>query len=256
MSDFLSAYGYGHYVTGKFSQQLSWSMQDLLANPFWSALSTEQALIATGDSLARRFPADVIPFAGLASSGEHSIQSLHDLLTPGSSVYIVSEAALPHPGLREIEQIPCVQMMHTAGLHPPSKDGEAARAIQQLGAADVPAMLRLKQLAFPGFSGPRAASLGNFYGIYSGGELIAMAGERLALPGMREVSAVCTHPEHTGKGYATTLVRHVVKTHIGNGLRTLLHASAGNVRAITLYERLGFALTRKLLFRYVQRLDG
>ncbi len=83
-----------------------------------------------------------------------------------------------------------------------------------------------------------------------------MAGERLALPGMREVSAVCTHPAYTGRGYAAMLVQHVVGTHTQAGLRTLLHASASNTRAVALYERLGFTMTRRLLFRSVQRMDS
>jgi predicted GNAT family acetyltransferase len=29
-----------------------------------------------------------------------------------------------------------------------------------------------------------------------------MAGERMALPGAVEISAVCTHPDHLGKGLA------------------------------------------------------
>ena len=230
-------------------------MQALLANPFWNALCTEQASIAVGDSFARRFPADVIPFAGLPSSDERCVQSLHDLILPGSSVYVVSEAALLHTGLREIESIPCMQMVYPSGLQLPPKNGEAGQAIQQLHAADWPAMLRLKQIAFPGFSGPRAASLGNFYGIHHGSELVAMAGERLALPGMREISAVCTHPAYTGKGYAALLVRHLAEVQMEAGLRSFLHASASNTRAIALYERLGFTLTRRLLFRSLQRID-
>jgi predicted GNAT family acetyltransferase len=45
--------------------------------------------------------------------------------------------------------------------------------------------------------------MGAYYGIRIGNELIAMAGERLAVPGFREISAVVTHPAHTGHGYAT-----------------------------------------------------
>ena len=35
-------------------------------------------------------------------------------------------------------------------------------------------------------------------GIRWQGKLVAMAGERLKVPGYTELSAVCTHPEHAG----------------------------------------------------------
>jgi predicted GNAT family acetyltransferase len=43
------------------------------------------------------------------------------------------------------------------------------------------------------------------------GKLVAMAGERLKVPGYPEVSVVCTHPEHAGKGYARILMTAVMR---------------------------------------------
>jgi predicted GNAT family acetyltransferase len=80
-------------------------------------------------------------------------------------------------------------------------------------------------------------------GIRCDGKLVAMAGERLKIPGYTEVSAVCTHPDHVGKGYARVLM-----TAITHGIRDagdvpMLHVRADNARAIELYERLGFRTT-------------
>jgi predicted GNAT family acetyltransferase len=80
-----------------------------------------------------------------------------------------------------------------------------------------------------------------------------MAGERLALPGLREISAVCTHPAHTGKGYAAALMRHLIAEQLRAGLQPFLSVTASNTNAIALYRRLGFVQSRTLMFRYMQR---
>jgi predicted GNAT family acetyltransferase len=67
-----------------------------------------------------------------------------------------------------------------------------------------------------------------------------MAGERLKVPGFTEVSAICTHPEHTGRGYARILTTELIRRILGRGETPFLHVRKDNVRAIELYERLGF----------------
>jgi predicted GNAT family acetyltransferase len=67
-----------------------------------------------------------------------------------------------------------------------------------------------------------------------------MAGERLKVPGYIEVSAICTHPEHTGHGYARILTTEVMQRIRSRGETPFLHVREDNVRAIELYQRLGF----------------
>jgi hypothetical protein len=59
--------------------------------------------------------------------------------------------------------------------------------------------------------GLNTAELGSFFGIRSGDRLAAMAGERLKVDGYTEVRAVCTHPDHLGKGQAAALMRTVMR---------------------------------------------
>jgi predicted GNAT family acetyltransferase len=80
-----------------------------------------------------------------------------------------------------------------------------------------------------------------------------MAGERIAIPDHREISAVCTHPSHTGKGYAGHLLRNILRFHADNSLRSFLHVAAPNQRAIDLYERLGFEKTSAITFNRFRR---
>ena len=69
-----------------------------------------------------------------------------------------------------------------------------------------------------------------------------MAGERLKLAGMSEVSGVCTHPDARGRGLAALLSRHVASEIVRRGEVPFLHAYADNERAIRLYEKLGFRM--------------
>jgi hypothetical protein len=76
----------------------------------------------------------------------------------------------------------------------------------ELGEADVPEMVELATLTKPGPFATRTREMGTYLEIRKDGRLVAMAGERLKLPGYTEISAVCTHPEHLGHGYAGFLM--------------------------------------------------
>jgi predicted GNAT family acetyltransferase len=67
-----------------------------------------------------------------------------------------------------------------------------------------------------------------------------MAGERQRLPGYTEVSAVCTHPDFRGRGYAQILMSTLMLKIIERGETPFLHAREDNAGAIRVYERLGF----------------
>jgi predicted GNAT family acetyltransferase len=229
-------------------------MDEFFANPFWHALNSEQSSIALGTGLARRYPADVIPFAGLEDASPEALSALHDLLAPGESIYVTGAQPLTIPGITHDRTLPGLQMHFTAKI--PTAEPSAipsAIQVQQLTAPDASAMIALTDLAFPGFYRPRTYTLGHYVGIHVKGELVAMAGERVALPGFRELSAVCTHPEHTERGFAALLIRHLLRAHAGAGLRSFLHVTATNHRAVALYERLGFERTRPLLFHQLSR---
>jgi GNAT superfamily N-acetyltransferase len=222
----------------------------MFANPFLHSLETEHAALATGSNLARRFPADVIPFAGLCAPDSASMAALRELLAPGEPIYVTGETLPATAGLKHEIELPGWQM-HFGGPIPEAVDEPTV--IRELYAADAPAMVGLTDVAFPGYFRPRTYVLGRYFGIEIDGGLIAMAGERLALPGYREISAVCTHPAHVGKGYAAILIRHLMRVHAAAGLRSFLHVTQANLRAIALYERLGFSRTRPMIFHGLRR---
>jgi ribosomal protein S18 acetylase RimI-like enzyme len=75
-----------------------------------------------------------------------------------------------------------------------------------LGTTDVPEMLELTAASEPGPFLPQTIQMGSYFGIRAGdGRLVAIAGERLRSTAFAEISAVCTHPEFRGHGYARDL---------------------------------------------------
>ena len=117
----------------------------------------------------------------------------------------------------------------------------------------VPQMMALVELTKPGPFVRRTNKVGKYWGIVEDGQLVAMAGDRLRLKGFGEVSAVCTHPDHRGKGYARELISKVAQSVVARGETPFLQAYPDNVAAIGLYESLGFVVRRSLTFTVVRR---
>jgi predicted GNAT family acetyltransferase len=121
--------------------------------------------------------------------------------------------------------------------------------------ADVPEMMELVELTKPGPFAARTITLGSYVGVRSGGHLVAMAGERMKFDGFTEISAVCTHPDHRGQGHSSLLVRTLVRNILDRGETPFLHIFSDNVRAASLYGRLGFARRRSLTVTVLARAD-
>src|SRR5258706_13432987 len=101
----------------------------------------------------------------------------------------------------------------------------------------------------------RTWEMGSYYGVRSSGELVAMGGERLMLNRYPEISGVCTHPAHRGKGYASSLIWQLARNHRRDGVASWLHVVARNYHAINLYLRMGFTVVRKVTFHRISRKD-
>ncbi|MET0189783.1 MAG: GNAT family N-acetyltransferase [Pseudonocardia sediminis] len=218
-------------------------MDDPMANPVPAAL--HGPLRAFGDRRGRavRFDPDVSPFAGLpAEPGEQDWADLAVLAGPGETVVLAGPGAVPPQGWEVVRALDGVQM-----------DGAAVTTatdpeIVELGTGDRDAMRELIERTKPGPWGPRTAELGTYLGVRRDGELVAMAGERLRIPGRTEISAVCTDPSARGQGLAERLVRAVAAGIVARGDLPMLHASAVNEPALRVYRRMGFVLTRPMRF--------
>ena len=223
-----------------------------LNNVIWNALTTRQAHFAESSGTARRFPREVTALCGVDETSEEGYRSLSRLVgLAGTAAIFLEEPYVQRPGWDYIAGAPLLQMVCENGTAA-QPTSELARRIVQLGHQDSPQMLELTALTKPGPFGTRTHELGYYAGIRDAGKLVAMAGERLKVPGYTEVSAVCTHPDHLGKGYAGALMSEVMRAIRGRGEKPFLHVRADNARAIALYERLGFKIRWKGHFAVIR----
>ncbi|MFC9131527.1 GNAT family N-acetyltransferase [Streptomyces sp. NPDC057099] len=228
-----------HSIDVRGGEALAGPSTHPLDNAVWAALAGPHARFAERLGRAARYPADVYDFAALADPADPAAWAdLRTLVGPGTVVR-----------LKPVEEVPSgwdvvggglgVQLVDTALRAQPAP--EAVR----LGPDDVPEILDLVARTRPGPFRKRTVELGTYLGIRHRGRLIAMAGERIRPPGWTEISAVCTDPEHRGRGLGTRLVRAVAAGIRARGDIPFLHASAGNAQAIRLYESIGFTLRRR-----------
>ena len=209
-----------------------------LDRPIWTALTSRQGEFAVGGPLALRYQSDIEPFAAVESDTQESLDALAQLLVPGQTYILLQAHPSPLPaGVHLIDASAGVQMVA-------AKPIEAAKPPDAilLCDADSPEMLELAELTKPGPFRLRTHCLGAFWGIRRQGRLVAMAGERMKIPGMTEVSAVATHPDWRGHGFARSLSAFVASEITRRGETPFLHAFADNIAAIRLYLTLGFAI--------------
>jgi len=222
-----------------------------LDNPIWSCLTTRHAHIASGGALARRYPASISPIGALADNGPEHVAALESVVEAGDdfAVFAPSVPALP-ANWETLFESRLLQMIRSDRSPLPEGDVE----VSSLGAADVPDMLALVELAKPGPFRARTVELGTYVGIRDGGRLIAMAGERLWLGNFHEVSAICTHPNRQGRGYARALTGRVVNRMLRADETPMLHVEWTNTRAIDMYRALGFAVRSEFALLHAKRI--
>ena len=221
--------------------------ESLFTNPVWHALRTRHRHFAICDGDACRYPADVTPFAAVAAPTTSALGQLRGLIAPAESVWLIGEHYPAVPGLSFESTLPCLQMVLPEQVAPPPP----APDIELLTEDDAPVMVELANLAFPGFFRARTHRMGSYYGVRAEGRLIAMGGERLSLNGCPEISGICTHPSHRGKGLAASLIWHLAREHRGTGRVSWLQVAVENRRAIELYERLGFRTIRQIMLHRI-----
>lgn len=221
-----------------------------LDNPIWNALSTLHAHFAEGGALAKRYPPEVTTLAAMGDPTPEAYAALAQVLKgAGAALFLDQPPTIP-PGWNTIHSSQIVQMV----CEPPAISAAAGphTAAPTLTIADTAEMVALAELTKPGPFGKRTRELGHYIGIRESNRLVAMAGERLHLQGYTEVSAVCTHPEFQGRGYAGRLMSILVREIVQRGETPILHVRQENVGAIHLYEKLGFR-TRRLIYFVVLR---
>jgi ribosomal protein S18 acetylase RimI-like enzyme len=227
-------------------------MEDLLINPVYNALLTGDEKFSQGNGNVRYFDEQVSPFVGFHHEYENGFDDLYQELPAGRKILHNTTKLIPEPkGWQVLAAIQGVQFVFE-GEDP----GLPSRLPIPLDSRHADEMVALADLTKPGPFGKRTIEFGHYHGIFDNGKLVAMTGQRLHVGPYTELSAVCTHPAHLGKGYAASLMTHQLNLILSQGQRPFLHVRADNVRAIALYERLGFKANREMNFYFMKRKDG
>ena len=217
----------------------------MLDNPLWHALAGPQAGFSMRLGHAARFDPDVAPFFAIDAPSPAAYADLARLIGEAQEARLFRPPgeAVP-PGWSATFEKEIVQMV-CAG---PPRGG--AERVDDLGPADRAEMMALAAVTHPGPFAPRTPDLGRFVGVRVGGALVAMAGERLRLPGFVELSAICTHPGHRGHGHARALVCHLAAAALASDETPFLHVFPDNPAAAP-YRSIGFAERGRLLVRWL-----
>lgn len=221
---------------------------DALDNPFWASLSTLHGGLAGEVDGVRAYPPDVAPFLAIREPGSLSPRALDALVPAGQTALLLGPRPEVPAGWQREDFGTLFQMVCAAPLA--ESDGPA---IVLLDERYRPAVLGLAALVYPHYFRPRTPELGRYFGILDGDHLVAMIGERAGMPGFREISAVCTHPDHIGRGLARRLLAHLANDLLTRDETPFLHVSPANDRAWQLYERSGFLRRYDIPFWAVRR---
>jgi ribosomal protein S18 acetylase RimI-like enzyme len=219
-----------------------------LDNPFWSSLRSRHRALAQCVGDVARYPPEFAPFLGVADRDADAAGALAALVQPDETVYLLGVAPYLDAGWDLTAHLPLAQMVCTGPL--PEVDGPPVIELTAAHRADV---LALTALVYPHYFRARTMELGRYFGIYRDGRLAAMTGERLGTDVHTEISAICTHPDFTGRGYARRLMAIVTNDNLAQGRTPFLHVSHENERALRLYRQVGYRHRRDVPFWSLRR---
>ncbi|RYY94890.1 MAG: GNAT family N-acetyltransferase [Chitinophagaceae bacterium] len=225
-------------------------MMPLPDNPVYDALCSRDAHLGTRIGPLAWFDAEVSPFAGFPTSHAGGLRELCERLPAGRRILHASRTPVRDFGgwatAAIVEGLQFVYEGAAPGMPPDAR-------LVPLGPEHAAEMVALAALTKPGPFDIRTIEFGNYYGVFDKGRLVAMTGQRLHPPGYAEISAVCTHPEHLGKGYAAALIAKQLDLIRATGDTPFLHVRADNDRAIALYGRLGFRVSGPMHFYFLRK---
>ena len=213
-----------------------------LDNPVWHSLNETQRNYALDFNDLKCYKPDYCPFCGYVNGNAiaDDIDAYAKLI---DNFYIVGERPVFSQRLILKKELVCLQMVIGNRI-----DISSQEEIVYLNNGFASELLELVNLVQPGYFKSKTIMLGNYYGIFKNNRLVSVTGERMQMNGFTEVSAIVTHPDYTGKGYAKQLIAHAVNRIFDTGKIPFLHVAETNTGAIHLYEKLGFAERRKISF--------
>jgi len=211
-----------------------------LDNPVWYSLAETHKKLAVFYNDAHFYHSDYSAFGAfneVSDNGEGFVA--YAKLVP--SFFIFGEKPSIPDSLKLKAELLCLQMIVRHKIVIPYTE-----EIVKLEESHREALLGLVKTVYPEYFKSKTADLGNYYGIFKENQLVAITGERMQMDAFTEVSAVITHPEHTGKGYAKQLVAHTANAIFEQKKTPFLHVAKANISAVKLYQKLGFETRREI----------
>ena len=233
--------------------QYFYKVEELLYNPVYNALMSGDRHLSQGAGSVKYFDDEVSPFVGFRQDYDMGFKDLYEQLPAGRKILYATPGLVKEPaGWQLMVEIKGLQFVFS------EKKVEVDHLVKtvELKMEHISEMMSLAGLTKPGPFGSRTIEFGHYHGVFVEGKLAAMTGQRLHVENYTEISAVCTHPDHLGKGYAAALILHQLNLILNNGQRPFLHVREDNNRAVALYERLGFKVSRGMNFYFMKRRRG
>lgn len=216
--------------------------ENKLDNPVWNSLSETHGGFVLDYGNTKFYNPDYCPFGGFINS-QSTLEASNQYSVATDNFFIVGEKPEISNSLKIVKELICLQMIVYNKI-----EVSITEYIVKLTEEHNDKLVHLVNLVQPGYFKNKTASLGNYYGIFKEDQLVAITGERMKMNDFTEVSAIITHPDHIGKGYAKQLIAHCVNNIFSENKIPYLHVVESNIGAIGLYEKLGFVTRRKMSF--------
>ena len=194
---------------------------------------------------------EVTPFADMADLSAENFAALGSPDVAADIAVLFTPDAVKAPAEFKVVLADTGEQMIGTPIETPANGVD----IVTLGVDDVPAMIELTALTKPGPFYARTHELGTFLGIRVDGQLVAMTGERMKPAHYTEMTAVCVHPSHRGRGYGQMLLSAISRGIVSRGEIPFLHVFTSNHSAIALYRRQGMEIRRRLHVTVLKKED-
>ena len=229
-------------------------MDHILDNMIWSALTTGNNDIAIINGEVGCYLPEIAPFAGMKDFNATNLKKLYEFIRANRSVAISSLNKINHDESRWklLQPMDVTQMVYEHAER--TFTTKHSTLIVPLSEEHVPEMMELTTLTRPGPFLHHTIRFKNYFGIFIDGRLAAMAGQRMHPVPYMEVSAVCTHPDFRGMGYAKSLMLHIMKIILDNSFTPFLHVLSDNSSAIQLYKTIGFHIRKQIFVDMIRRI--
>lgn len=216
--------------------------QQTLQNPVWFALNETHQKYAVIYNGVKFYNPEICPF-GAFTDASKTAEALTAYSKLTDNFFLVSESGIPTVDTDTVvldRKIEGCQMVLNQLI-----EAKITEVIVPLTKSHIDEIYDLIWLVMPGYYKKGTFEMGHYFGIFKNKKLVAVSGQRMQTDNFIEVSGVVTHPDYTRRGLAKQLITHTTKVILEANKYPILHTTKGNP-AISLYETLGFKLTRDM----------